>query len=367
MYEGSLTVMASLLSHLSPKNPRFSGGSSGAPAESPALSPLTRRWAPHKGLARTTLEGRRPNRHMSTEAGWENIALRALIVRRLSGKGAAAMEALVTSLLGRYLRLLIVDFSKEQLDIQALKGSVDLKDVDLVCSSVQEMLLIPTNLLVRDGGGGRGWGGREREREREREEPRRVGTFFLLGSSVPLLNVGAVREGTGGGLVLGGPEARGGPVGKGSLFPPVLFILPVSSPLSASQVTKASCNALKIQLPSVTQLKKRPIRLEVDRVELTLEEPEEIPPMGTELRELLSGMKRDPSRKKKERDDILKNVTYSVKQLSLELRVRGDPAPVRVLVQDFRLATCTSEGEETEEVAQARHLDAEKNEETYFK
>mgnify|MGYP002778702693 CR=1 FL=1 len=39
------------------------------------------------------------------------------------------MESVVVSLLGKYLRLFIKDFQKEQLNIQALAGKVELKNV----------------------------------------------------------------------------------------------------------------------------------------------------------------------------------------------------------------------------------------------
>jgi hypothetical protein len=58
------------------------------------------------------------------------------------------MESIVVSLLGKYFRLFIKDFQKEQLSIQAMAGKVDLKDVVLVNASMQEMMMIPTSLLV---------------------------------------------------------------------------------------------------------------------------------------------------------------------------------------------------------------------------
>ena len=178
-----------------------------------------------------------------------------------------------------YFELFIDGFTKDQLNISAMQGRVELKDVALVNSTVQEMLLIPTSMLV----------------------------------------------------------------------------------------TKATCSELVMQLPKLTEIRRRPIVLSIDEVNVSLEEPEEVPPMPTKLREFFAAKKKvDPSKKKKQNDDVGRGMNYSVKKLSLSLKLRNNPHVLTVDVSDFKLSSCTASGEISDDLAACKVVSKE-GEETVFK
>ncbi len=189
------------------------------------------------------------------------------------------MESIVVSLLGKYLELFIKDFRREQLNISAMQGKVELKNVELVNDTLQEMLMVPTSLLV----------------------------------------------------------------------------------------TKAMCNELVLQLPKLTEVRKKPLVLSIDRVTVTLEEPDVVPPMPHKLRDFFSSRKKaDPSKKKKEKDDIARSANCNVKLLTLSLKLNSNPHPLTIEVRDFALATSTATGQITEDLAAAR-VQGKDNTETMFK
>lgn len=126
-------------------------------------------------------------------------------------------------------------------------------------------------------------------------------------------------------------------------------------------VTKATCNAINLQLPKVTEIMRRPLYLSIDRVDLALEEPEEVPPMPTALREMLAAKKKDPSKQQKERDAIGRSMNYTVNALNITLKLRNHPHVLTLQVRDFKLFTCTPTGHPTEDLVGARVVNAAEN------
>jgi hypothetical protein len=132
-------------------------------------------------------------------------------------------------------------------------------------------------------------------------------------------------------------------------------------------VTKATCNELVLQLPKLTEVKKKPLVLSIDTVEVTLDEPDVVPPMPTKLRDYFASKKKaDPSKKKKEKDDVLRSMNTSVKLLKLSLKLKNNPHILTVEVRDFSLATTNAAGQVVEDLLSGR-VQGKDNSETMFK
>ena len=58
------------------------------------------------------------------------------------------MQAIVQSVLERYFVLFIKDFTKDQFELSLFRGEGSLHNIEFHPETIQEMLYIPTNLVV---------------------------------------------------------------------------------------------------------------------------------------------------------------------------------------------------------------------------
>eukprot|EP01091_Cochliopodium_minus_P018192 TRINITY_DN7302_c0_g3_i1.p1 TRINITY_DN7302_c0_g3~~TRINITY_DN7302_c0_g3_i1.p1 ORF type:complete len:1009 (-),score=368.28 TRINITY_DN7302_c0_g3_i1:56-3049(-) len=134
-------------------------------------------------------------------------------------------------------------------------------------------------------------------------------------------------------------------------------------------ITKAFCKKLELKLPKVTKLKKHAIKLEIEEILLNLEEPDEIPPMPNVLSDLLSGKKKTGGNEEgKSGGDIVKNMSYNIKKLRMEIKTKGIDAPLTVVeIKDIQADTTNSNWEIIEDCLSARKVDLPNNTETMYK